>query len=313
VTREPSPRVAGAATARETPRTGAAAIGAVAALVRWPNALLAAAGVALGAQWAIVIDRCRVPTLAAGVGWRVGFAAASALALTAAANAYNDVDDHAIDVVAHPERPIPTGAVSVRLARRVGGTASVLAVALSAAAATGLGLLSLAVIGVVRRYGALKARAGLIANAAVAIVGALPFVYGAWAVGRPLAALPLVALAAPLQLARELAKDLDDLPGARGRRRTLPVVAGATPARAGVAVATLATLLALAPLVASWSPGSPRAWAGASLVPGVAAAVAGMTCAVIGRRGAAALFKRAMVLAIVAVAVMLVALPPRCA
>jgi geranylgeranylglycerol-phosphate geranylgeranyltransferase len=295
---------------------GAVTIGAVASLVRWPNALLAAAAVALGAEWAIVIGRCpgaaRLAAIDRGVGWRVALAAASAIALTAVASASNDVDDRAIDAVAHPERPIPSGAVSVQAARHVGAAASLMAVALSAAAAVGLGAISLGVIGVVRLYGRLKARVGLVANALVAAVGALPFLYGAWAAGRPLAALPLVALAMPLQFAREIAKDIDDLPGDRGRRRTLPAVAGGGLSRVLVVAATSAAIVALAPLVATWAPGAPRRWVAASLAPGVAAAVAGAWCVALGRRGGPAMLKWAMVLAIAAVVLALVAAPPRC-
>jgi geranylgeranylglycerol-phosphate geranylgeranyltransferase len=309
VTREASPGSAPSAA------PGAASLIAVASLVRWPNALLAAAAVALGADWAIVIGRCAVTARLAtegGVGWRVALAAASAIALTAVANASNDVDDRAIDAVAHPERPIPSGAVSVRVAERVGAGASVVAVALSAAASVGLGAISLAVIGAVRWYGRLKTRVGLAANVLVAAVGALPFLYGAWAVGRPLAALPLVALAMPMQFAREIAKDLDDLPGDRGHRRTLPAVAGGGLSRVLVVAATGVAIVALAPLVAAWGRGVARGWVAASLAPGVVAAVAGARCVVLGRRGGPAWLKWAMVLAIAGVVLALVAVSPRC-
>src|SRR3954464_3551952 len=72
---------------------------AVADLVRWPNALIAAAGVFTGA-WYAAGD-----VTAPATAWL----ARAAVALTAVANAADDVADREIDRVAHPERPLPSG------------------------------------------------------------------------------------------------------------------------------------------------------------------------------------------------------------
>lgn len=236
-------------------RSGAAAV----ALLRLPNGLLAAAGVVVGARWG------------ASHWWTVstGLAAVSAVALTGVANAINDVEDREIDRIAHPERPLPSGALSPATAVGFAILGSVAALVASAGAVPGgrLATVSAVVILAMAGYGRLKQHAGLAANLLVAGLGSMPFVYGAWAVGAPEAAWPLVALAAPLHLARELAKDADDVAGDRGRRRTLPVVAGVKITRwlsAGAAACAVASLAALS---ARWPDPTTLRWVGLALLP----------------------------------------------
>ena len=78
---------------------------AVLSLIRWPNALLAATGVFVGAWWAN-----------GTVGARLGFAVLAAVALTAAANTWNDLADTEIDRIAHPDRPLPSGELNAKTA-----------------------------------------------------------------------------------------------------------------------------------------------------------------------------------------------------
>jgi len=84
---------------------------AVLSLVRWENALLAVAGVVLGAWWATGSPNEPETMVMAGV----------AILLTAFANADNDVRDFEIDRIAHPTRPLPSGALSIGAARVVVG------------------------------------------------------------------------------------------------------------------------------------------------------------------------------------------------
>jgi 4-hydroxybenzoate polyprenyltransferase len=72
----------------------------------------------------------------------------------------------------------------------------------------------------------------------------MPFLYGAWAAGKPEAGIVLLGIAAPLHFAREIAKDIDDIDGDRGRRRTLPLVAGVGVARTTEIVATAIFIVA---------------------------------------------------------------------
>src|SRR5688572_18684029 len=71
-------------------------------LVRWQNVLLSVAGVLLGAWWARGVV----------TGSEVLLTALAAAALTAVANAANDLHDRELDRVAHPARPLPAGALS---------------------------------------------------------------------------------------------------------------------------------------------------------------------------------------------------------
>lgn len=260
-------------------------VAAVATLVRLPNGLVAAAAVIVGGRWA-------------GAGWGsvpVALAAGSAVALTATANAINDYQDFPIDFIAHPDRPIPSGAIGARSALLIAGVAAVCGVGLAACARLGLGVLSLGVVAAMVSYGPIKARGGVAANAMVAALGALPFLYGAWAAGIPGAAMPLVALAAPLQFAREVAKDVEDMAGDRGRRRTLPLVAGPAAARGVAVAAAMVAVLVLVAIGGRWRP-----FTGLALLPAGLLVVAGCWQLTRGRAGAATRFKLAMVLAIIA-------------
>ena len=206
---------------------------ALARLVRLPNGLLAAAGVLVGAR-------------GAGTTWSpaVLAAALAAICLGAVANAFNDYDDRAIDAIIHPTRPLPSGAVTPYAALRTVAIAAVGGIVLSALAKPVLGAVSLAVVAAMLAYGRVKAQSGVVGNAIVALLGSMPFLYGAWAAGRPAAGIVLLGIAAPLHFAREIAKDIDDIDGDRGRRRTLPLVAGVGVARIVAIAGTVAFVIA---------------------------------------------------------------------
>jgi geranylgeranylglycerol-phosphate geranylgeranyltransferase len=246
--------------------------------------LLAAAGVATGAWWAH-----------GPLGVPVVWAALAAAPIAAAANAWNDVADIAIDRRAHPDRPLPSGAISARQASRFAWTAALVGLVLSLAAAPALAWLTAAVLVVARGYSPWLKGAGLPGNLVVALLASMPFLYGAWVVGRPRDGALLVVIAAPLHFAREVAKDLDDAEADAPWRRTLPVVYGARGAR-GIVVA--AAVLFLCALV--WPAAGAPVFA-LALVPAVALSLAAAGTAVRGRRGSPGLFKAAMVCAMLAV------------
>jgi len=180
-------------------------------------------------------------------------AAAAAILLSAVANAFNDYDDRVIDAVIHPGRPLPSGALTSATALRIVVIAGVGGVVSSTLARPILGVVSIGVIGVMLAYGRIKVRSGLAANATVAVLGSMPFLNGAWAAGELRAGVVLVGIAAPLHFAREIAKDVDDIDGDRGRRRTLPITAGVGVARVIETVATLVFIVAWVSLLgARW-------------------------------------------------------------
>src|SRR5512140_3110802 len=166
------------------------AIKAALRLVRWANALTAAAGVVLGAWWA------------GWAGWggtpRVLFAAISAIGLTAAANTWNDLVDVYIDRFAHPGRPLVTGALTLRAADRIAMLAATCAVIAASEVSVALGIVSVAVLLLMRLYSPWIKRAGLAGNLLVSVLASLPFVYGSYAVGHWERGVPLVLIASAL-------------------------------------------------------------------------------------------------------------------
>jgi geranylgeranylglycerol-phosphate geranylgeranyltransferase len=266
------------------------AVSAALRLTRWANALIAAAGVLVGAWWA---------------GWgdtsAIALASIAAIALTAAANTWNDLADIDIDRIAHPERPLPSGALSRAAAERIGMMAATGAVASASAVTVPLGLATVGVLLLMRLYSPWLKRAGFAGNLVVSVLASLPFLYGSYAAGRWQSGVPLVLLAIPLHLARELAKDLDDREADRSTRRTIPVMAGVHSARAALVAALLAGALAfgigVAPQVKSLT------LMFAALMPALAALALATGLALRGRPGSPAYFKLAMACAMAALLV----------
>ena len=256
-------------------------LSAVLRLIRWENALIAGVGVVVGAWWVGGDITSRATLLTAG----------AAVALAAVANSYNDLGDIEIDRIAHPERPLPSGALSERSAQRIFLLSAVLAVALSTAASKDIGLASVCVIAVMTYYSLAGKRAGLVGNLIVAALASLPFVYGGWSVGRPLEALPLFALAVPLHLARDVAKDIEDVAGDSATRRTIPVAWGARAAR-NVLLGAFGAFLGMLISFARTRPAFAVA-----VIPAVALATYAAFQAAQGKRGAPRVFKYAMLCA----------------
>ncbi len=261
----------------------ARSVSALLRLARWENALIAALAVVLGAWWA---------------GWGpvrdIAFAALAAIALTVLANSWNDLADIGIDRVAHPERPLPSGALRPETAGMVAQGAAVLGVAFSTVVSAWLGFVSVAIVAVLFAYSPWLKERGLLGNLTVAVLASLPFLYGGWAVGAPRLSLELVAIAMPLHLAREVAKDLEDARADAAERRTLPVSAGASVAR-GVLVGALgAFLFLLAPLM------SAHHRFALAIVPALALLAWAAFLVLRGARGSPAVLKLAMLCAMAA-------------
>jgi geranylgeranylglycerol-phosphate geranylgeranyltransferase len=254
---------------------------AIASLVRWPNALIAAAGVAVGAWWAGGrLDDARV--IAAMV---------AALGLAAFANTTNDLHDEEIDRVAHPDRPLPGGLISARQAWGVAIAAAAIGLIAATLANAALGALTVVVIAAMYFYSRAFKRFGLPGNLLVAVIASLPFLYGGWAAGVPRASLPLVVLAIPLHLAREIAKDLDDAAADAPTRSTLPVRHGARAARVALTIALLAFCALLVPWVRRWP------LFAVLIAPALVMSALGAHRALRGEAGSPGRFKVAMVLA----------------
>lgn len=217
----------------------------LARLLRLGNLLMAALGVAIGGV--LVTGRVELP---AAIVW----AMLSAFGLGAVGNIANDLADVAIDRVNRPDRPLPSGAIAPLTAILLGGTLGGLG--LFAAYWTGprVFAVGLAALVLMLAYSPLLKQAGIAGNLTVAVIAALPPLYGALALGwwRP-GVVPFV-MGALLHFAREVVKDIEDEPGDRAAlRRTLPVTHGR---EAAFLVAALALIVfvpaSLAPWFAHW-------------------------------------------------------------
>ena len=158
-----------------------------------------------------------------------------------------------------------------------------------------LGILSVAVVALMTLYSTTLARLPLVGNVCVAVLASLPFFYGAVTVGVARAGLALLAVAAPLHFARELAKSMDDASADAPYRRTAPIVLGRS--------ATVA-LIAVAVGIFGW-----RAFAlpfpdpdrRMYVIPAIVIAVVATRRALAGRMGSPLLFKTAMLAAMAAI------------
>ncbi len=233
---------------------------AIVRLVRPLNAVMAALGVVVGALVAIgplsLTDPSeRIAVLLASI---------AALLITGGGNALNDVVDAQVDAVAHPRRPIPSGELGLGSVRRIAlilfASGVLLCVVLLVRSGRPLPLVvALFNCALLWAYERRLKVAGLSGNVAVAYLSGSVFLFGALAVldlpsnGASLqlgAAAILVGLALLANLAREVAKDLQDIEGDRGHRQTFPMTSGTSAARR-VVVGTLCAAVA-ASVLPTW-------------------------------------------------------------
>lgn len=211
---------------------------ALAEAARPLNSVFAAVAVAAGGLIVPAFSAADAPglLLAAGV----------ALLVTAGGNVVNDLFDAEIDRVNRPGRPIPSGRLTERAA--AAASAALLASSLLGALVNPV-VLAIAVLNaaVLVAYSWRLKGIPLAGNAAVSYLVGSTFLFGGAAVGGALEALPLFLLAFLATLGREVVKDVEDLPGDRGRVSTLATELG--PGRASLfGAAALAACVASSPL-----------------------------------------------------------------
>ena len=187
-------------------------------------------------------------------------------------NAFNDIQDHEIDKHNHPERPIPSGALTLVQAKAVGRAAFLLSIIALLSAMTVAALYSehliqwLPSIGIwflafllmfhyemVIPASFMLKHKGLPGNLAISLLVGIVIVFGAAAVNGILT--PLVWIVATVAMlvnaAREIVKDIEDEEG-DANRSTLPKTIGPERARA---IAQLLIIGSLLPLVAPYARG----------------------------------------------------------
>jgi len=166
---------------------------------------------------------------------------------TAAGNSYNDYSDRDTDRKAHPERPIPSGIVTPRSAAITAGLLFGVSVGLSVFVTLWSMSIVLTSLLVMVAYETWLKAEGFAGNLAISwLTGAL-FLFGGAAVGTLELAWILAALAFLATLGREIVKDIEDVEGDRGARRTLPMRIGVRNAGI-VGSAAFGAAVALSPL-----------------------------------------------------------------
>ena len=173
-------------------------------------------------------------------------AAIGATVLAAGAgNAINDYFDRDIDQINAPERPIPRGAVSPRMALGFSLLLFVAAVVLALALPTlALAIATINLLALVAYTKFFKGLPG-VGNAVVAYLVGSAFLFGGAVVGNVEATVVLFVLAAVSTLTREIIKDVEDLHGDREEGlRTLPIAIGSKKALGIGSVLLLAAVLA---------------------------------------------------------------------
>ncbi|MCS7131889.1 MAG: UbiA family prenyltransferase [Hadesarchaea archaeon] len=226
-------------------------------LVRPHNCLLAGSAVLMG--FIIAARSCSVPLTQAPLAAALAFAVAAIVC--AGGNAVNDYCDREIDAINRPERPIPSGRLTPQralgMARYLFIIGVILAIPLGAPCILLAALNSLVLV----LYAAELKRRGLVGNLTIGYLVGSTFLFGGLAAGelKGMGAASLVAgelravsvlaaMAALSTVGRELIKDIEDMKGDRELGlRTFPIDRGAKSA-AALAIAFIATALALSPL-----------------------------------------------------------------
>ncbi len=183
--------------------------------------------------------------------WPVLIASVCAFLICAAGNIHNDICDIAIDKVAHPERMLPSGQVSVSIAGWVALSFAAIGLVLAGCFGTQLFLLVASIAALLYLYNIQIKRWPFVSNLLVGMIAGGTFLVGG-IVNDPEEAFLLPGPLIPavfgvlLHLGRELVKDIADLEGdAVAGIRTVPSLIGIRPTLVIVSILSLALAVAL--------------------------------------------------------------------
>ena len=188
-------------------------------LFRFANGLMGITGVIAGALIAAGLD--------AQEHWfRLAVASAVVVLFMGGGNALNDYVDRDIDVVSHPERPVPSGRMRPREALYAGAGAFAASVAVSFLLWDAVSIIIvLAACALMLSYELRLKQRGLIGNVTIAVLTGMLFLLGGAVTGNVANVAAMAAMAAMVSIGREIAKDIEDMGGDEGRR-TLPMRIG---------------------------------------------------------------------------------------
>jgi geranylgeranylglycerol-phosphate geranylgeranyltransferase len=145
----------------------------------------------------------------------VALAAASAAAIAGSGNALNDVLDLAVDRVNRPDRPLPAGRLSPKVALALAGLLGMAGLGAAFAVGMATGVVALAVVVGLALYNWWWKRIPGLGNVLVGILAAATFPYGAAAAGGGGRWWVPACFALVYHLGREIVKGVEDLEGDR--------------------------------------------------------------------------------------------------
>jgi geranylgeranylglycerol-phosphate geranylgeranyltransferase len=145
--------------------------------------------------------------------FNVWFAAFSAALTSAAGNIINDIFDIEIDKINRPNRPLPSGIITIRETYVLYFGFVVISLLISALISVPAFLIVLFSHSILFLYSKILKRIPLIGNVTVAFLTGLVFIFGGVVVGNPSAAIVLAIFAFLINLIREIIKDMQDVDG----------------------------------------------------------------------------------------------------
>lgn len=185
------------------------------ALMRPVNAVMASMGTLIGG---VIAEE----SISAVFNIRLYFAMLVVFLVLMGGNVINDYFDADIDKINHPNRPIPSGNISLSAARylAVGVFVAGFVVALFTLGIYQIATAALAIFLLVTYEWKTKAL-GLWGNMIISLLVGLIFVYGSLSIGFSYLVIILSVMAFLTNLAREIVKDVEDI-GGDVNRKTLP-------------------------------------------------------------------------------------------
>jgi geranylgeranylglycerol-phosphate geranylgeranyltransferase len=188
-------------------------------LFRLGNGIIGILGVVIGAFIAVGLD----------IGdfvYEIVVGCLIVIAFIAGGNSLNDYVDREIDKIGHPERPLPMGEISPRTALYLGIAGLVLAVLLTLLLVSLLVTVVVVIAAVMMvSYELFLKQRGFVGNLVIAVLTGLVFLFGGSVVGNIEGNLVIAAMAALVNVGREIAKDIEDMSSDVGRT-TLPMKIG---------------------------------------------------------------------------------------
>ena len=159
--------------------------------------------------------------------FEVLMAAVVVFLVTGAGNSINDYFDHKIDAINKPQRPIPSGRISLKGALVYSISLFAVGIIIAFAINLLLGIIALSSSLLMIYYARDLKTKCLIGNLSISFLTGLCFVFGGIAVGQIMVSVYLGFYAFLMTMAREIVKDMEDTVGdEKEGATTLPIVYG---------------------------------------------------------------------------------------